>query len=197
MERTAVSVSKERITKETKIAITLKRGLEPSVINTGVGFLNHMLDLFAFHGHFVLDVQVDGDTDVGDHHTTEDVGIVLGQLLAELGQDKGAINRYGSAYVPMDETLARSVIDISGRPYLSFNASFSKEKVGSFDVELVEEFFHGLVINARYTAHIDLIRGGNTHHEIEAIFKAFAQSLRIAMADSDVQRLPSSKGVIE
>lgn len=192
-----MSVSKERITKETKIAITLKRGLEPSVINTGVGFLNHMLDLFAFHGHFVLDVQVDGDTDVDDHHTTEDVGIVLGQLLAELVQDKGAINRYGSAYVPMDETLARSVIDISGRPYLSFNASFSKEKVGSFDVELVEEFFHGLVINARYTAHIDLIRGGNTHHEIEAIFKAFAQSLRIAMADSDVQRLPSSKGVIE
>ena len=192
-----MSVSKERITKETKIAITLKRGLEPSVINTGVGFLNHMLDLFAFHGHFVLDVQVDGDTDVDDHHTTEDVGIVLGQLLAELGQDTGAINRYGSAYVPMDETLARSVIDISGRPYLSFNASFSKEKVGSFDVELVEEFFHGLVINARYTAHIDLIRGGNTHHEIEAIFKAFAQSLRIAMADSDVQRLPSSKGVIE
>ena len=99
--------------------------------------------------------------------------------------------------MPMDETLARSVIDISGRPYLSFNAAFSKEKVGSFDVELVEEFFHGLVINARYTAHIDLIRGGNTHHEIEAIFKAFAQSLRIAMADSDVQRLPSSKGVIE
>ena len=192
-----MSVSKERITKETKIAITLKRGLEPSVINTGVGFLNHMLDLFAFHGHFVLDVQVDGDTDVDDHHTTEDVGIVLGQLLAELGQDKRTINRYGSAYVPMDETLARSVIDISGRPYLSFNASFSKEKVGSFDVELVEEFFHGLVINARYTAHIDLIRGGNTHHEIEAIFKAFAQSLRIAMADSDVQRLPSSKGVIE
>ena len=192
-----MSVSKERITKETKIAITLKRGLEPSVINTGVGFLNHMLDLFAFHGHFVLDVQVDGDTDVDDHHTTEDVGIVLGQLLGELGQDKGAINRYGSAYVPMDETLARSVIDISGRPYLSFNAAFSKEKVGSFDVELVEEFFHGLVINARYTAHIDLIRGGNTHHEIEAIFKAFAQSLRIAMADSDVQRLPSSKGVIE
>lgn len=192
-----MSVSKERITKETKIAITLKRGLEPSVINTGVGFLNHMLDLFAFHGHFVLDVQVDGDTDVDDHHTTEDVGIVLGQLLAELGKDKGAINRYGSAYVPMDETLARSVIDISGRPYLSFNAAFSKEKVGSFDVELVEEFFHGLVINARYTAHIDLIRGGNTHHEIEAIFKAFAQSLRIAMADSDVQRLPSSKGVIE
>lgn len=156
-----------------------------------------MLDLFAFHGHFVLDVQVDGDIDVDDHHTTEDVGIVLGQLLAELGQDKGAINRYGSAYVPMDETFGPFRHRHQWPSLSELQCPFSKEKVGSFDVELVEEFFHGLVINACYTAHIDLIRGGNTHHEIEAIFKAFAQSLRIAMADSDVQRLPSSKGVIE
>lgn len=192
-----MSVTLERETKETRIRMSLDRGVEPSHIDTGIGFLNHMLDLFVFHGHFVMDCAVTGDTNVDDHHTAEDVGIVFGQLLAELGSDKSRITRYGHAYVPMDETLSRSVIDISGRPYLSFNATFSKEKVGSFDTELVEEFFRGLVINARYTAHIDLIRGGNTHHEIESIFKSFAQSLRIALSDSDTGRLPSSKGVIE
>lgn len=192
-----MSLSKERITKETNVTVTIDRGLSASTIHTGVGFLDHMLELFAFHGHFVLDVQVNGDTAVDDHHTVEDTGIVLGQLLAELGKEKEAIVRYGSAYVPMDESLARAVVDISGRPYLSFNAAFSKEKVGSFDVELVEEFFRALVINARYTVHIDLIRGGNTHHEIEAIFKAFAQALRFASSASSSSRLPSSKGLIE
>lgn len=192
-----MTVSIERITKETKIRMSLKQGFEPSSIETGVGFLNHMLNLFAFHGHFVLDLIVEGDTDVDDHHTTEDVGIVLGQLLAELSKEKGSITRYGTAYVPMDETLARSVTDISGRPYLHLEATFSKATVGTFDVELVREFFYAVVIHARYTTHLDLIRGGNTHHEIEALFKAFAQSVRIALSDSGVNRLPSSKGVIE
>ncbi|WP_208559331.1 imidazoleglycerol-phosphate dehydratase HisB [Marinilactibacillus kalidii] len=192
-----MAIKKERITKETAIRLSVDRGLSPSTIDTGVGFLNHMLDLLAFHGHFVFDIKVDGDLDVDDHHTTEDVGILLGQAIAELNIDKSNIKRYGTAYVPMDETLARSVIDISGRPYLHFEALFSRGKVGTFDVELVHEFFYALVINARITAHMDLIRGGNTHHEIEALFKAFAQSLRIALSDSAIDRIPSSKGVIE
>lgn len=192
-----MAVTKERITKETEIKLTLDYGLQASSIDTGVGFLNHMLDLLAFHSHFVFDIRVNGDTEVDDHHTTEDVGILLGQAIAELAKDKSKIQRYGTACVPMDETLARSVIDVSGRPFLHFDADFSKEKVGTFDVELVKEFFYALVINARLTAHIELIRGGNTHHEIEALFKAFAQSLRIALSASKVDRLPSSKGVIE
>ncbi|TLQ06577.1 imidazoleglycerol-phosphate dehydratase HisB [Marinilactibacillus psychrotolerans] len=190
-------VKKERITKETSIRMSVERGLTPSTIDTGVGFLNHMLDLLAFHGHFVFDIQVDGDTDVDDHHTTEDVGILLGQAIAELNVDKAKIQRYGTAYVPMDETLARSVVDVSGRPYLHLEAAFTSQKVGTFDVELVKEFFYAVAINSRITAHLDLIRGGNTHHEIEALFKAFAQSLRIALSDSNIDRIPSSKGVIQ
>lgn len=192
-----MTVNKERKTKETKIKLSLDKGLSESRIDTGVGFLNHMLDLFAFHGHYVLDVTVDGDTDVDDHHTTEDIGILLGQAIAELNQDKSSIQRYGTAYVPMDETLARTVVDISGRPYLHFDADFSSQKVGSFDVQLVKEFFYALTIHARLTVHMDLLRGGNTHHEIEALFKSFAQALRKASQSSDVARLPSSKGVIE
>lgn len=192
-----MAVTKERVTKETKISLTVDRGLEESTIDTGVGFLNHMLDLLAFHGHFVFNIKVDGDIDVDDHHTTEDVGILLGQALTELAIDKSKIQRYGSAYVPMDETLARAVTDVSGRPYLHFEVDFSREKVGTFDVELVHEFFYALVINARLTVHLDLLRGGNTHHEIEALFKALAQSLRQSLSDSSVDRLPSSKGVIE
>lgn len=189
-------IHKTRETKETAVNLELKEGLEGSTINTGVGFLDHMLDLFAFHSQLVLNIQVKGDYHIDDHHTTEDLGIVLGQALNELFKSRTNFARYGTAYVPMDETLSRTVTDISGRPYLSFNAQFSKEKVGTFDVELVEEFFRAVVINARLTTHIDLIRGGNTHHEIESIFKSFAQSLRAAL-QQDVDRLPSTKGVIE
>lgn len=192
-----MTIIKERNTKETRIKLSVDKGLAESSIDTGVGFLNHMLDLFAFHGHYVLDVSVDGDTDVDDHHTTEDIGILLGQALAEMNQDKSSIERYGSAYVPMDETLTRAVVDVSGRPYLHFEADFSSQKVGSFDVQLVKEFFYALTIHARLTVHLDLIRGGNTHHEIEALFKSFAQALRKATQSSDVTRIPSSKGVIE
>ncbi|EXJ22936.1 Imidazoleglycerol-phosphate dehydratase [Alkalibacterium sp. AK22] len=192
-----MTVQKERQTKETQIKLSIKKGLEASHIDTGVGFLNHMLDLFAFHGHYTIDLKIKGDTVVDDHHTTEDAGILLGQAIAELMSDKSTIERYGTAYVPMDETLSRTVIDVSGRPFLHFEADFSSEKVGSFDVQLVREFFQALTINARLTAHVDLIRGGNTHHEIEALFKSYAQALRKASADSHVNRLPSSKGVIE
>lgn len=192
-----MTITKERKTKETSIELSISKGLSDSHIDTGVGFLNHMLNLFAFHGHYVIDLKVDGDIDVDDHHTTEDVGILLGQSISELMSEKESIQRYGTAYVPMDETLSRSVIDISGRPYLYFEPDFSSQKVGSFDVQLVKEFFYALTINARLTAHIDLIRGGNTHHEIESIFKSYAQALRKAASDSSISRLPSSKGVIE
>lgn len=192
-----MTYQKERSTKETDIKIQLRLDGEDSNINTGVGFLDHMLTLFSFHSVIALNIEVDGDTHVDDHHTVEDIGIVIGQLLLEVVKDKKSFTRYGSFYIPMDETLARVVTDISGRPYLSFNATFSREKVGTFDTELVEEFFRALVINARLTTHIDLIRGGNTHHEIEAIFKAFARSLKIALTQDDYAGIPSSKGVIE
>ncbi|MBO1220092.1 MULTISPECIES: imidazoleglycerol-phosphate dehydratase HisB [Mammaliicoccus] len=192
-----MTYQKERSTKETDIKIQLGLDGEDSHINTGVGFLDHMLTLFSFHSGIALNIEVVGDTHVDDHHTVEDIGIVIGQLLLEVVKDKKSFTRYGSFYIPMDETLARVVTDISGRPYLSFNATFSREKVGTFDTELVEEFFRALVINARLTTHIDLIRGGNTHHEIEAIFKAFARSLKIALTQDDYAGIPSSKGVIE
>ncbi|WP_436874987.1 imidazoleglycerol-phosphate dehydratase HisB [Mammaliicoccus lentus] len=188
---------KKRTTKETNIDIELSFENTETNINTGVGFLDHMLTLFSFHSGISLNIEVDGDTYVDDHHTVEDIGIVIGQLLLEAIKDKQSFARYGSFYIPMDETLARAVTDISGRPYLSFNAEFSREKVGTFDTELVEEFFRGLVINARLTTHIDLLRGGNTHHEIEGIFKAFARSLKISLSAKDYEGIPSSKGVIE
>lgn len=188
---------KKRTTKETNIDIELSFKNTETNINTGVGFLDHMLTLFSFHSGISLNIEVDGDTYVDDHHTVEDIGIVIGQLLLEAIKDKQSFARYGSFYIPMDETLARAVTDISGRPYLSFNAEFSREKVGTFDTELVEEFFRGLVINARLTTHIDLLRGGNTHHEIEGIFKAFARSLKISLSANDYEGIPSSKGVIE
>lgn len=188
---------KTRNTAETQLSISLADDQRTSKIDTGVGFLDHMLTLFTFHSKLSITIEANGDTEVDDHHVTEDIGIVLGQLLLELVKERKSFQRYGVSYIPMDETLARSVIDISGRPYLSFNADLSKEKVGTFDTELVDEFFRALVINARLTTHIDLLRGGNTHHEIEGIFKAFARALKEALASNDSEGIPSSKGVIE
>lgn len=188
---------KTRNTAETQLSISLADDQRTSKIDTGVGFLDHMLTLFTFHSKLSITIEANGDTEVDDHHVTEDIGIVLGQLLLELVKERKSFQRYGVSYIPMDETLARSVIDISGRPYLSFNADLSKEKVGTFDTELVDEFFRALVINARLTTHIDLLRGGNTHHEIEGIFKSFARALKEALAGNDSEGIPSSKGVIE
>ena len=188
---------KTRNTAETQLSISLADDQRTSKIDTGVGFLDHMLTLFTFHSKLSITVEANGDTEVDDHHVTEDIGIVLGQLLLELVKERKSFQRYGVSYIPMDETLARSVVDISGRPYLSFNADFSKEKVGTFDTELVDEFFRALVINARLTTHIDLLRGGNTHHEIEGIFKSFARALKEALASNDAEGIASSKGVIE
>lgn len=188
---------KTRNTAETQLSISLADDNRPSKINTGVGFLDHMLTLFTFHSNLSITIEANGDTEVDDHHVTEDIGIVLGQLLLEMTRERKSFQRYGVSYIPMDETLARTVIDISGRPFLSFNAHLSREKVGTFDTELVEEFFRALVINARLTTHIDLIRGGNTHHEIEGIFKSFARALKESLSSNDIEGTPSSKGVIE
>ncbi|MEB7811835.1 imidazoleglycerol-phosphate dehydratase HisB [Staphylococcus xylosus] len=188
---------KTRNTAETQLSISLADDNRPSKINTGVGFLDHMLTLFTFHSNLSITIEANGDTEVDDHHVTEDIGIVLGQLLLEMTRERKSFQRYGVSYIPMDETLARTVVDISGRPFLSFNAHLSREKVGTFDTELVEEFFRALVINARLTTHIDLIHGGNTHHEIEGIFKSFARALKESLSSNDIEGTPSSKGVIE
>lgn len=188
---------KKRKTAETELSIILADDKRTSEINTGVGFLNHTLTLFTFHSGLSIIIEANGDTEVDDHHVTEDIGIVLGQLLLDMIRERKSFQRYGVSYIPMDETLSRAVVDISGRPYLSFNATLSKEKVGTFDSELVEEFFRALIINARLTTHIDLLRGGNTHHEIEAIFKSFARALKMALSENDNDNIPSSKGVIE
>lgn len=189
---------KERLTLETQLrcALALASEVEEAAqIQTGVGFLDHMLTLFNFHSGLYFNVEAQGDTYVDDHHTVEDIGIVLGELIRELYRSLPSYQRYGSFYLPMDESLARVVLDLSGRPHLSFNADFSKEKVGSFDTELVEEFFNAVAMNARMTLHIDLLKTGNTHHEIEAIFKGFARALKIALQASD-GGVPSSKGLI-
>lgn len=189
---------KDRSTAETKISVTLDdtRNFKESEIETGIGFFDHMLTLISFHSELYLSVKADGDLHIDDHHTVEDAGIVIGQLIRELYVEKLSYIRYGSMYLPMDESLARVVLDLSGRPYLSFNAEFSREKVGAFDTELVEEFFNAVAMNSRMTLHVDLLKGGNSHHEIEAIFKAFARSLKVALTETTTG-IPSSKGVIE
>ena len=189
---------KERSTKETRITVKLddQKPFKESSISTNVGFFDHMLTLLSFHSELYLYVDANGDNEVDDHHTVEDVGIILGQLLRELYVEKESYRRYGSYYIPMDESLARVVLDLSGRPHLNFQAGFSKEKVGAFDTELVMEFFNALSMNSRMTLHVDLLKGGNTHHEIEAVFKSFARSLKAALEETG-SGVPSSKGVIE
>ncbi len=195
MERTGDIYRK---TGETEIK--LKLGLDgagDSSLDTGVPFMNHMLDLFAKHGHFNLEVEAKGDTDVDDHHTTEDIGICLGQAIVQALGDKRGIKRYGNAFVPMDETLAQVVIDLSNRPHLEFRASFPAQKVGTFDTELVHEFLWKLALEARMNLHVIVHYGQNTHHMIEAVFKALARALdEASTVDGRVKGVPSSKGML-
>lgn len=188
----------ERNTLETQIKLGLAKADSGSqtAINTGVGFLDHMLTLFTFHSGLDLYVEAKGDTWVDDHHVTEDIGILLGEAIRDLYQNLPSYERYGSYFLPMDETLARVVLDLSGRPVLVYHANFSAEKVGAFDTELVKEFFYAVAMSARMTLHIDLLKNGNTHHEIEGIFKAFARALKIALKETE-GGLPSSKGLIQ
>lgn len=189
-------IEKKRETYETKIELSINLdGKGISKINTGIGFFNHMLELFAKHGNFDLICNVKGDIDVDFHHTVEDVGIVLGQAIKEALGDKKGIKRYGTFYIPMMETLSRATIDLSARGYLSFNCKFEREKVGEFDTELVEEFFYSVCANGGINMHLDLIRGENTHHIIESMFKAFARALNEAVK-IEGDSIPSTKGVI-
>lgn len=166
-------------------------------ISTGVGFLNHMLTLFTVHGFFDLRIQARGDVDVDDHHTVEDIGICLGQALSQALGDRSGICRYGHAYVPMDETLVLVCVDISNRPFLHYEASVPDQKVGLFDTALAKEFMRALSLHAGLTLHVDLLHGENTHHIIEAVFKALARALAIATAKrTDLQGQLSSKGML-
>jgi len=186
-----------RNTSETKIQITLNLdGTGKADLNSGVPFLDHMLDQIARHGMIDLKVNAQGDTHIDDHHTVEDVGITLGQAIAKAVGDKAGITRYGHSYVPLDETLSRVVIDFSGRPVLEFNVPFTRARVGDFDVDLSIEFFRGFVNHAGVTLHIDNIRGVNAHHQIETVFKAFGRALRMALSiDSrSPHAVPSTKG---
>lgn len=191
------AVSLSRQTRETDITVTLNlHGSGQAQIDTGIGFFDHMLTALTVHGGLDLSVRCQGDLAVDGHHTVEDVGIVLGQAIAKAVGDKKGINRYGTFYVPMDEALARAVLDFSGRPYLVFDAAFQPQLVGSFDPQLTEEFFRALVYNAGMTAHINLLAGVNDHHKIEAIFKAFAHALKEAVQPSGAAGALSTKGVL-
>jgi imidazoleglycerol-phosphate dehydratase len=187
----------DRKTNETDITVELELyGTGKSNINTGVPFLDHMLDQIARHGLVDLTIKCDGDTDIDDHHSVEDVGITLGQAFAKAIGDKKGMTRYGFSYVPLDEALSRVVIDLSGRPGLELNVKFTRAMIGKFDVDLIGEFFQGFVNHCLATVHIDNIRGVNAHHQAETIFKAFGRALRMAASADSRQSgvIPSTKG---
>ena len=188
-----------RNTAESKIRLKLTlEGTGAGNIQTGCGFLDHMLTLFAKHGRFDLDISCEGDTWVDDHHTVEDVGIALGQAFEKALGEKRGINRYGSQILPMDETLVLCAVDMSGRAYLGYELPIPSQKIGTFDTELVEEFWLGFVRNAQATLHIRLLTGSNSHHIAEGAFKAAGRALRAAVAVDPAcsDEIPSTKGVL-
>ena len=189
----------ERNTKETQIEVSLiLDGKGKTELNIGIPFLEHMLEQVARHGLFDLSIKAKGDLEIDAHHTVEDVGITLGQAFTQALKDKKGIRRYAHAYVPLDEALSRVVIDYSGRPGLEYNANYPRARVGEFDVDLVFEFFQGFVNHAMMTLHIDNIRGRNSHHIAETIFKAFGRALRVAVEVDPAMKniLPSTKGAL-
>jgi len=187
----------ERRTKETQVSLRLSLDGGDSSISTGVGFLDHMLDLLARHGRLGIELKASGDLETGAHHTTEDVGIVLGQAIDRALGDRAGIRRYGSATVPMDEALAECAIDVSGRPLTVYSADLPDVAIAGFDAELAEEFFRAVANNAKLTLHLRVLHGSNAHHMIEAAFKAFARALREALSiDPDESGVPSTKGTL-
>ena len=190
-------VEKVRETRETSVKVKLSLDSEafPIKINTGIGFFNHMLELFAYHSGISLEVKAEGDLEVDYHHSVEDVGIVLGDALNEALRDRTGLARYGEATIPMEDSLSQAVIDLATRPYLYFQAEFPTQKVGDFDLELVEEFFRALVFNARFTLHLRNLYGKNSHHIVESLFKAFAYALRRALAPVE-EKVVSTKGTL-
>lgn len=195
-ERTA-SVARNTLETRIKASINLD-GTGKSHFAIGVPFLEHMLEQIARHGLIDLNIECQGDTHIDDHHTVEDVGITLGQAFAKAIGDKSGIVRYGHAYVPLDEALSRVVIDFSGRPGLYMQVPFTRGRVGDFDVDLFQEFFQGFVNHAQVTLHIDNLRGHNTHHQIETVFKAFGRALRMAISEDPrmAGQMPSTKGCL-
>ena len=190
-------VSVERNTLETQVKATINLdGTGEGRFAIGVPFLEHMLDQVARHGLIDLDIECTGDMHIDDHHTVEDVGITIGQAFAKAVGDKRGLRRYGHSYVPMDEALSRVALDFSGRPGLQMHVPFTRATVGGFDVDLFQEFFQGFVNHAQVTLHIDTLRGTNTHHQIETVFKAFGRALRMAVeVDPRMgDRMPSTKG---
>lgn len=186
----------ERSTKETQISLTLHLDGEGSgQLKTPVPFMTHMLDAFRKHGRFDLTVDADGDIEIDDHHTTEDLGICLGKAFNEALGDKYGIKRFGNAFVPMDDALAQVVVDLSDRPHVEFRGSFPMQKVGTFDTELVHEFLWKLALEARMNLHVIVHYGTNTHHMIEAVFKALGRALHEASTiDPGIKGIPSTKG---
>ena len=185
----------KRDTKETEIELRLNfdgRGIHN--INTGIGFFDHMMGAVSLHSGFDIDMQCKGDLEVDTHHTIEDVGIVFGSAFAQLTESKEGLSRFGSFTLPMDEALAVCNIDISGRPYLVFNSEFTGSKVGELDTQMIKEFFYAFAMNAKVTLHINLLYGSNDHHKSEAIFKAFAHALKLAVKIVDNQSILSTKG---
>ena len=195
-ERTACV---ERNTLETQVKVTINLdGTGKARFAIGVPFLEHMLDQIARHGLIDLDIECNGDLHIDDHHTVEDIGITLGQAFAKAVGDKKGIQRYGHAYVPLDEALSRVVIDFSGRPGLHWNVPFTRATVGRMDVDLFLEFFQGFTNHAQVTLHVDNLRGVNSHHQIETVFKAFGRALRMALAEDPRMAgvMPSTKGCL-
>jgi imidazoleglycerol-phosphate dehydratase len=191
--------SVERNTLETQVKVEINLdGTGQAEFDIGVPFLEHMLDQIARHGLIDLNIHCNGDVHIDDHHTVEDVGITLGQAFAKAIGDKKGIRRYGHAYVPLDEALSRVVIDFSGRPGLHMHVDFTRASVGGFDVDLFMEFFQGFVNHAQVTLHIDNLRGVNTHHQIETVFKAFGRALRMAVEEDPrmTGMMPSTKGCL-
>lgn len=187
-----------RNTVETNISLKVNLdGTGKTEVNTGVGFLNHMLTLFAAHGKFDLEVRCVGDTDVDDHHSVEDVGICLGQAFRQALGDKRGITRYGSFLLPMDEALILAAVDISGRSSLNDALEIPTEKIGSFDTELVEEFFLGFTRSCPMSLHLRKLAGTNSHHIVEGAFKAFGRAMKAAVALDGTDKIPSTKGVLE
>jgi imidazoleglycerol-phosphate dehydratase len=198
-QTTARSATVSRDTLETQITVSVcLDGTGKAEFDTGLPFLEHMLDQIARHGMIDLDIKANGDLHIDAHHTVEDIGITLGQALAKAVGDRRGILRYGHAYVPLDEALSRVVIDFSGRPSLHYNVPFTRASVGDFDVDLFSEFFHGLVNHAQLTLHIDNLKGENSHHQAETVFKAFGRALRMAVSADEraPSAMPSTKGVL-
>jgi len=189
----------ERVTNETNVLAEVKlKRVNPSKINTKIGFFDHMIDLMAAHGNFEINMSCEGDLNVDGHHTVEDAGIVLGKAFLYALGDKRGITRYGTAFVPMDESLALVSLDISGRPFLSYQVPALTQTIGEFDTQLVEEFFRAFSVHCGLTLHIAVLYGKNSHHMIEAVFKAFGRALKQAVTfEEDASKIPSTKGIID